>query len=186
MTSSSGRRRASSSGNNEVSSVRSDMLRPSNGFFPIERDRVTTRFVVLPTALLNSSTVFSSDGVRYNFTPALPCKARLVFSPYISSKAGIVCVTIAKCPRYDRNVSMLSVTIGILPSRLNSSSIIMTGHGSSAPGSLSCMDEIRSEKNNRINGASGFTMLGETTRKTENGFFRIVRKSKSEIAGLLH
>ena len=59
--SSSGRRRASSSGRSDTSSVRSDWLRPSNGFLPTARERVTTVFVVLPTALLNSSTVFSSE-----------------------------------------------------------------------------------------------------------------------------
>lgn len=47
-----------------TSLVRSDWLRPSNGFLPTARERVTMVFVVLPTALLNSSTVFSSEGVR--------------------------------------------------------------------------------------------------------------------------
>ncbi len=46
-----------------------------------ERERVTTRLVVLPTALLSSSMVFSSDGVRYSLIPAFPCNARRAFSP---------------------------------------------------------------------------------------------------------
>ena len=59
---------------------------------------------------------------------------------------------------------MLSATIGILPSRSNSSSMIITGQGSSSPGSWSCKLAIRSEKKSRISGAKGRILSGETTR----------------------
>lgn len=70
----------------------------------------------------------------------------------------------ARLPPKERSVLMVSATIGILPSRSNSSSMIMTGQGSSPPDSCACSEAIRSEKKRRISGASGRIISDSTTR----------------------